>query len=288
MTEAIAPSAQVVEASDDYPIHVLTWPARGREAPRARLVVLHGVQSHGGWYHGLGSRLAEAGYEAVFPDRRGSGANRRERGHAPSAHRLVLDITELIDVLTAESPEVPLAVAGISWGGKLAVLAAAARPSKVRALALICPGLHPKVGIPFRERLRVALAMLTGRSARETFSIPLSDPALFTENPEGQAFIARDPLGLRVGTAGLLAASFFIDRAVARAPRKVRQPVLLMLAGRDRIVENGLTRAYFARLASLEKSMIEYPEGHHTLEFDPHPGRYARDLAEWLGGTLDP
>ena len=30
--------------------------------------------------------------------------------------------------------------------------------------------------------------------------------------------------------------------------------------------------------------MIEYPEGHHTLEFDPDPSRYALDLADWLDG----
>ena len=49
----------------------------GRRSPPARgqVVVLHGVQSHGGWYHRLGRTLAAAGYIASFPDRRGSGAN---------------------------------------------------------------------------------------------------------------------------------------------------------------------------------------------------------------------
>ncbi len=28
--------------------------------------------------------------------------------------------------------------------------------------------------------------------------------------------------------------------------------------------------------------VIEYPEGHHTLEFDPEPSRYALDLVAWL------
>ena len=110
----------------------------------------------------------------------------------------------------------------------------------------------------------------------------MSDPALFTANPEGQAFIAADPLGLREGTAGLLAASFIIDRLVSRSPGRIRQPALLMLAGQDRIVDNARTLDYFGRLASSDRQVIEYPEGHHTLEFDPDPSRYARDLVAWI------
>ncbi len=268
-------------ASDGYPIHTATWPTLG--PPRGRVVVLHGVQSHGGWYPVLGRTLAEAGFEAHFPDRRGSGANRLDRGDTPSTARLLLDVSEYLAKLR---PSGPLALAGISWGGKLALIAAARRPELVDALALIAPGLHPRVGVPIRERLRIALAYFL--RPRTAFPIPLSDPALFTDSPEGQAFIAADPLGLRAATARLLAASTFIDRIVAKAPPQVRRPSLLMLAGRDRIIDNDRTRATFGRLASAVRDVIDYPEGHHTLEFDPDPARYARDLADWLGRNLPP
>jgi alpha-beta hydrolase superfamily lysophospholipase len=276
----IEPRAANRMATDGYPIHVLTWPAE--EPIRGRVVVLHGVQSHAGWYHGLGLRLAASGYEATFPDRRGSGSNPQDRGHAPSAGRLIDDLAELLHDLRGLEPKVPTTLAGISWGGKLAVIVAGRHPGLVDRLALICPGLHPRVGVPFREKLRITRAYLTDR--RKTFPIPLSDPALFTDNPEGQAFIAADPLGLHAGTAGLLAASVFIDRMVRRIPSKVRQPTLLMLAGQDRIVDNARTLEYFGKLASADRAVIEYPEAHHTLEFEPDPARYAEDLVGWLDG----
>jgi acylglycerol lipase len=270
------------QASDGYPIHVKTWRPVG--ATRGFVVILHGVQSHGGWYANLGRTLAEAGYEVHFPDRRGSGANRQDRGHTPSMGRLLADIAEYLATLRALEPGRPIALAGISWGGKLAVITAGKQPGLVDALALICPGLHPRVGVSFPERLRIALAYFFNR--RKTFPIPLSDPALFTDSHAGQEFIANDPLGLRAATAGLLAASTFIDRVVRRMPPKVRQPSLLMLAGRDRIVDNDRTRAYFDRLASRDRQVIDYPDGHHTLEFDADPSRYALDLAGWLDRTL--
>jgi alpha-beta hydrolase superfamily lysophospholipase len=265
-------------ASDHYPFHVAVWPAAS--TPRGRVVVLHGVQSHSGWYHSLGRTLAGAGFEASFPDRRGSGPNRRDRGHAPSGRRLVQDIVEWLESLRAEDSSLPIILAGISWGGKLVVITAARHPELVDGLALICPGLLPRVGVSRREKLRIAWAMLTDR--HKLFPMPLSDPALFTANPEAKAFIAADPHGLRQGTAGLMAASFFIDRRVRRAPRRIHQPALLMLAGRDRIVDNGRTLAYYRTLATAVREVIEYPDGHHTLEFEPDPTRYAHDLIGWI------
>jgi alpha-beta hydrolase superfamily lysophospholipase len=281
---AIEPRPWFFRASDGYPLAVLTWPSQG--SPVARLVILHGVQSHAGWYHGLGRRLAAAGYEAHFPDRRGSGANTRERGHAPSARRLRGDLNELLaHVRQAAEPAsapVPLVVAGISWGGKLAVLASAERRVQVDGLALLCPGLHPRVGVTRRQKLGVAVALLTGQAARRTLPIPLADPALFTANAEAQRFIADDPLSLRVATAGLMFASRVIDRGVARAPARITQPAVLLLAEHDRIVDNSRTTAYFERIASNRTTLIVCEGAHHTPEFDADPTFYTRRFLDWL------
>lgn len=274
----LEPRAETQVASDGYAIHIAVWPVTG--VLRGRVVVIHGVQSHSGWYERLGRTLAEAGYEAHFPDRRGSGANRVQRGHAPSSGRLIADLVEWLAAMRERDSSTPRALAGISWGGKLAMLIAAAHPELVDALALICPGLEPRVGVTRRQRLRIAWAYLTNRY--KTFPIPLSDPQLFTANPQGQAFIAADRLGLHAGTAGLLASSSFIDFRLRRARKHVRQPCLLMLAGQDRIVDNARTRRSVDHMASTDRTIIEYPEAHHTLEFEPDPSRYARDLIAWL------
>jgi alpha-beta hydrolase superfamily lysophospholipase len=280
----LEPRSQSFQASDGYPFHVAVWPAL--KPARANVVILHGVQSHSGWYHSLGRTLASEGYETSFPDRRGSGPNQRDRGHAPSGRRLVQDVAEWLSYLRNEQPSLPTVLAGISWGGKLVVIAAARHPELIDGIALVCPGLLPRVGVSRREQHQIAWALLTNR--RKTFPIPLSDPALFTANPAAQEFIASDPHSLRAGTAGLLAASFFIDRRVRRAPRYVNQPALLMLAGQDRIVNNARTLDYFQKLATADRKVIEYPDAHHTLEFEPDPTRYAFDLSRWIENDVLP
>ncbi|GAC1465325.1 MAG: alpha/beta hydrolase [Isosphaeraceae bacterium] len=272
------PTVDTQRASDGYEIRISVWPAA--DTPRGRVVILHGIQSHAGWYQNLGQTLASHGYETHFLDRRGSGKNSRDRGHAPSMKRLVDDIAERLHSLRQSDPRTPIILAGISWGGKTALLTAAREPSLLDALVLICPGIKPRIGVPFTTRLRIAFALLT--NSHKTFPLPLNDPGLFTANPEKQRFIANDPLTLRIGTAGLLASSALIDRALRRIPSKVTQPALLMLAGRDRIIDNPKTLAYFSQLASPENQVVEYPEAHHTLEFELAPQRYALDLLTWL------
>src|SRR3954463_5917259 len=160
MTE-IRHEDRTFEASDGYPFHVAVWPAVGML--KGRVVVVHGVQSHSGWYHSLGRTLAGAGYEASFPDRRGSGPHLRDRGHAPAGRRLVQETAEWLKSLRGEVPSVSTTLAGISWGGKIVVITAADHPELVDGLALICPGLLPRVGVTLREKFQIALALLTDR-----------------------------------------------------------------------------------------------------------------------------
>src|SRR5438045_7235377 len=41
---------------------------------------------------------------------------------------------------------------------------------------------------------------------------------------------------------------------------------------------NRRTRAYVGRFATEDRQVIEYPEAHHTLEFEPDPGPVFRDV----------
>jgi len=65
-------------------------------------------------------------------------------------------------------------------------------------------------------------------------------------------------------------------------PRKVLVPVFLVLAGQDRIIDNEKTRKFVQATVSGPLQVVEYPEAHHTLEFEPEPGRYIHDMLAWL------
>ena len=80
MTELRPPEVRTFVGVRWLSLQIAVWPPTG--PTKGQVVVLHGVQSHSGWYHRLGRTLASSGYLASFPDRRGSGANQADRGHA--------------------------------------------------------------------------------------------------------------------------------------------------------------------------------------------------------------
>lgn len=254
--------------------------------PRGMLVCLHGIQSHGGWYEYSSRKMAEAGYVVAYLDRRGSGLNFAQRGDTPSFRRLFADVAEFIGILQKRWPQLPVALSACSWGGKVAVGMCPEHPHLFQALLLLCPGFFPQVGVPLRTKLKIGRSKLL-RPTR-AFDIPLNDPALFTASWTGRQFLRHDPLALRQATARFLVESVRLDRYLRTAAASVTMPVLLLLSGQDRIIQNGPARAFVESFAAAEKHVIEYPEAHHTLEFEPDPDRFIQDQIAWLERVLVP
>jgi alpha-beta hydrolase superfamily lysophospholipase len=267
-------------AGDGYRWHYRHYPPPG--AARAHVVCLHGIQSHAGWYEYSCTRLSRAGYAVDFLDRRGSGMNRQDRGDAPSFRRLLDDLVEFLRPRRKTTGNgLPVFLLGISWGGKLAAALPRRHPGLVDAIGLLCPGLFARIKPPLGQRLRIFFSRLV--RPRRLFPIPLDDPELFTATPHWQQFIRDDPLALRRATARFLVESFRLDRYVRKASREAGEvPLLLLLAGQDRIIDNARTRHFVERFPAADKTIIEYPGAHHTLEFEPDPDRFINDLLNWL------
>jgi alpha-beta hydrolase superfamily lysophospholipase len=266
-------------ASDGYAFYVRRYSPAG--SPKGRVLYLHGIRSHGGWYERSCRELAAAGYEVHFLDRRGSGLNTSRRSDCPSFRRLLDDVIEYGMELRTHAAGLPMFAAGISWGGKLALGIPARKPGLVEGVILITPGLKPQVHPPLVRRLRVALA----RCLRPTklFDIPLNEPELFTANADWQQFIRVDPHGLRLATARFLFESFRFDIYLRRVAGRVRVPVLLLLAEKDRILDNPATRKYLARLTNAKSiTVIDYPGAHHTLEFEGAGHPFVHDMIGWM------
>ena len=205
-------------------------PLRRRRTRAARVVCIHGIQSHGGWYEHSCRRLAEAGFEVFFLDRRGSGLNERDRGDAPGFRRLV---KRRGGVLGSAKKEAALKtfMVGISWGGKMAVGVEKRQPGLMDGVALLCPGFYPRVSLSVREKAAVVWARLT-RPTR-IFPIPLSDPPLFTSTEKWLKFLREDPLTLHQATARFLIASAAFDLYLRDVASHIKVPVLVD-AGRPR------------------------------------------------------
>jgi len=247
---------------------------RARSERRA-LLYLHGIESHGGWFLAAAEALAERGCTTYLLDRRGSGLNiETEPGHAHSQAVLLEDVRRF----RAHAGLDALVLVGLSWGGKLAVAAALDQPEGVCALVLVTPGLVPLVDVSWPQRLGIALSLLVGGRAR--FHVPI-EPAMFTRTPRFLEFIENDPLRLRKVSARFFLATRALDRRIHARVHTLTAPVLLLLAGHDRIVDNGRTSALLGRLPDGRLQVRLYPRATHSIQFE-ETDRLARDVDRFL------
>jgi alpha-beta hydrolase superfamily lysophospholipase len=247
------------------------------EAPKRRPVVyLHGIQSHPGWYGASAEALAAAGHAVLQPMRRGSGDNALARGHAQNPGQLLDDLERACRLAREHTTDGPVHLLGVSWGGKLAVAYAAhhLRGVELASLTLVAPGLVPRIDAPLAQKLQIALALLV--SPQRRFDIPLSEPELFTDNPPMLRYLADDPARLHRATAKFLYTSRCLDVQVKRLrPGSLTMPTTLILASRDRIINNARTERLLRRLTAQSdrdgELVVRHMRGCHTLEFEPDP-----------------
>jgi alpha-beta hydrolase superfamily lysophospholipase len=251
--------------------------------PTARVVFLHGITSHGGWYEQCAEFLAAAGCDVAFLDRRGSGLNGEQMGDVEDWQTLIDDVATYRRVGGGNN-RLPIILCGISWGGKLAAAVARRYPGLFAGVAFVCPGIYS----PFMPGLVKRMALAAPAPAwlqQRRFRVPLRRPELFTDIPSWQEYIARDPLALRTVTWRFAREDRKLTRYAREAAAFLHLPTLLMLAGQDRIVDNRRTRDFFGRFPSHRKTLIEYYGAAHTLEFEPDPTQYFTDLEEWIRQT---
>lgn len=267
-----------VSLPDGYGAYARYYPANGR--PRGCVLYHHGIQSHAGWYEASARRLSAAGYAVLQADRRGSGRNEEDRGHAESAEQLIGDALAARDVLLGKSGFREYHVVGVSWGGKLAVAAHVQDAAGTRSLTLVTPGLFPKVGVSRGEMARIGFAMLY--EPRRLFDIPLDDSELFTKSPRWKTFIETDALTLRQCTAGFYLASRRMDRIAAKLGQSRTAPVHLFLAGEEGIIDNEKTRSFVEDLKWPASRVTMYECARHSLEFENDPEVYYGDLIAFI------
>ncbi len=162
------------------------------------VLLLHGLSGFKEAWGPLPDALAAAGLRAVAVDLPGFGAAPRLRRTTPQA------LARAVEPLVARLA--PVAVVGHSLGAQLAMLAAAARPGRVRALALLAPWVVPRprrlpprtvsdvLQLPLAGRplARLAIARLRRSPARrrDAYLGMVGDPAALSGAPAMAALLA--------------------------------------------------------------------------------------------------
>lgn len=305
MDLAAAPRTDVLTTPDGARLRWAVWPEpEGRV--RGTVLILNGRSEFIEKYRETAGELIARGFRVFGFDWRGQGLSSRtptgdETGHYDSFDPLVRDAALLIDQVVRPVGEGPLVLLGHSMGGHLALRLLAARPDLAAGAILTAPMVMP-IAQPYARqaaRLLSPMAAVLGRGRRYALgeggydAQRLLDPRrLLSSDPvrnRVQADWFRDHPDYRVSgiTWGWLAAAFRSSAVITREAPSIRVPVLMLLAGQERLVDNAASRRVAQRMPQCRVSV--YPDARHEIlmERDDIRSAFWRDADDFLA-TLAP
>ena len=265
-----------ITAPSGYRIPVRRFGIGGDGRP---VVLLHGLQSHSGWFVQSARRIAELGLPVHAFDRCGSGVSDGDTEIGSRLEGLLAEVDAVADHALLGSRHHSVHILGHCFGAIVALLYAALhRPTRVASLVLATPALYTLTDLPPRDKARVLWSVLRRRPTR--VPVPMS-PDEFSELEPFVQFVREDPLALRTVPARLL---YEVRRArgqLTRAADALRAPLLVAIAGDDVICDNARNRRLLARV-SAPKEIRAYSGARHILEFSGKREAFLNDLAAWF------
>ena len=264
-------------ARDGVELRTYTWPAAG--APRAHLLLVHGVAEHAGRYPHVAARLASAGITTHGYDLRGFGGSGGARAYVDRWSQFHDDLDDRLADVRAKAGGLPVILYGHSMGGLIAlgyVLADQPRPLP-DLLVLSAPAIDARV--PLWKR---TLAEVLARTVPH-FAIANAFPkGSLSSDPAVESAYLADPIAVHRTTARL-GVSIFNEQARVKkrlasgGPLPVRTYVLH--GSDDPIVPEWASRALDGR-ANVTRRV--YPGLHHETHNEPTGGSVVDDTARWI------
>jgi acylglycerol lipase len=199
------------------------------DAPKAAILLVHGIGEHSGRYEHVGEALAAAGYDTVGFDQRGFGKSGGRRAFVNDFSEYVDDVADLL----AERRElgVPVVLMGHSLGGLISATYLVSDHPQPDLAVLSAPALSAK--IPLWQR--VAVPVLS-RVAPKLHVKSDFDGSVLSRDVDVQERYNNDPLRVEGSTAAL--GRQILDAMKATSPEiaTITLPTYVLHGGTDTLV----------------------------------------------------
>lgn len=255
------------------------WEPQG--APKANLVICHGVNSHSGQYLWAGEQFAARGFAVTALDLRGRGKSDGERYYVEKVDDYVADLAQAVEHGRSKHPELPLYLLGHSAGGVTSCSYALDYQDRIDGL--ICESFAFKVYAP-----DLALKLLQGAShIAPRFHVLRLKNEDFSRDPSWVAALNSDPLtDNEVQPIATVAALSRADERLEREFGRITLPVFIMHGTADKATRPDGSQQFFDTAGSADKTLKFY-EGHfHDLLNDFGREQVLADIAQWIEDRL--
>lgn len=299
-----------VEATDGTTIFTRRWLPDA--APRAIVLIAHGMAEHSERYDRLAAALTADGLAVFAHDHRGHGRTAAAADHgyfadAGGFDKVVGDIDAVRAAATGAYPGVPVVLLGHSMGSFLARAYAMSYGDGLAGLVLSGtggdPGLLGKVGLAVatgeakirgRRHTSTLMNTLTFGQYNAKFKPARTEFDWLSRDPDEVDKYVADPLSGNVFTSGFYAdllgglQRINKDDQVARTPKDL--PILLIAGAMDPVGGQGKgvrqVAEQYERCGMRDVTCTTYPGARHEVFNETNRDEVTADLLAWIDSKL--
>lgn len=275
MTSVANTHEETIHSTKDVKIYLRAW--LPETAPRAVVVICHGVNSHGGQYVWVGEQLASSGLAVYALDLRGPGKSDGDRFYVEDVADYVSDLSATIALAKARHAGLPTFLLGHSAGG--VVSATYVLDNQAELTGFICESFAFQVPAP-----GFALAAIRGLShiAPHLPLLKLKNED-FSRDPAAVAALNNDPLiADEVQPAMTVAALLRADERLHEEFPRISLPVLIMHGTDDKATVCHGSEYFYETAGSTDKTLKLYEGHYHDLLNDIGKEEVLAEISRWV------
>ena len=263
------------KTNEDLNIFMRSWrPAR---SARGVVVLVHGFNSHSGYYLWVAEQLVEKGLSVYALDLRGRGQSDGERFYVKSFNEYASDIAALVSLAKSREPSLPVFLLGHSAGGVASCLYVLEHQSELSGL--ICESFAFQLPAP-----EFALAALKGLShiAPHAHVLKLHNED-FSRDPRVVEKMNADPLiGNESQPTQTLAAMARADDRLKQEFPLITLPLLILHGTADKAAKASGSQYFYDNAGSTDKTLKLYEGYFHDLLNDIGKNDVIEDIEKWI------
>jgi acylglycerol lipase len=247
---------------------------------QAGILLVHGLGASSAWFEPLARRLKVRQMYVLSYDQVGFGKRREEK--FSSSKEWFQDLQIAFEFLTKQLSDKPVFIVGNSMGGLIAL--ASADRVKPTGLAMLSPGFegHPDT---FTFGYRISTLVKALLNPEKDFDLPYGLESV-TEVESVRNWLENDPEKRFSVPGKMLLELLFLTQGLHFKKLETHCPVLMMLAGRDRIVDNRVNKQFYKHIESPEKSEVCFENSIHDLTLNPIVDEVSERLYTWMQAQL--
>jgi len=251
----------------------------GPAAPRALVLISHGVAEHMGRYQHVSDALVAAGYAVARVDHRGHGASGGARVFIERFGDYVVDLYAVLGVVKARVGAPKTFLLGHSMGGLIALHLLLAHPGAVDGAIVSGPALGLSLPVPaWKDALGKIMSKVW-----PSLAIPTGvDPGLVSRDPAVVAAYASDPQVTKKATARWYTELLAAQKDAKERALELTGRLLGLGGGKDGLVSVPAIERWFPRVGSQDKTLVPYPDLFHEVMNEPEKDVVLGDIRRWL------